>query len=73
MNERETRITQEAEALWREVFGQPPPCRADGAAMLDAILGGLEVPGYDRLNRPHLRDASLTFPRRGQPAAGPRG
>lgn len=67
MDGRDERIAREAEALWREVFGRPPDVHADGSAMLDIIMRNIEPKTYERLNRPHLRDAGLVFPR---PAPG---
>lgn len=64
MDRREDRIAREAEALWREVFGRAPEIAADGAGLLDAIMRNLEVKDYERLNRPHLREAQVVFPRR---------
>jgi hypothetical protein len=60
---REERIREEAAALWRELFGEPPPIRADGDMMLDAIMKGLPDMGYQRLRSPHLRDNDITMPR----------
>jgi hypothetical protein len=63
MRDREDRIFEEASALWRELFGEPPPVRADGAMMLDAILKGLPERGYERLASPHLRPSQIRGPR----------
>lgn len=63
MDGREDRIAREAEALWREVFGEPPSLRADGATLLDIIMRSTEPKSYERLNRPSLRDSGLVFPR----------
>jgi len=52
---REDRIYQEACALWRELYGEPPPIAADGALMLKIIMGSLPDVGYERLRTPHLR------------------
>ncbi|MDD3838448.1 MAG: hypothetical protein WCY15_12920 [Phenylobacterium sp.] len=64
MDGRKERIAREAAALWREVFGQTPDPAADGSDLLDALMQRLEPKHYERLNRPHLRDAELVFPRR---------
>ncbi len=61
---REDRIYQEAAALWRELYGELPPQRADGATMLDLITRGLPSPQYDRLTSPHMRPSSIAFPKR---------
>lgn len=52
---RDERIQEEAAALWRELFGEPPPISADGAMMLDVITKSLPEMGYRRLRSPHLR------------------
>ncbi|HEY9216563.1 MAG TPA: hypothetical protein VIO94_00830 [Phenylobacterium sp.] len=68
MDGRDERIAQEAEALWREVFGEPPAIKADGVTMLDIIMRNAEPAPYERLNRPHLCDSGLYWPK--QPAQG---
>ena len=65
MDGRDERIAYEARALWREVFGEPPARDLDGATLLDGIMHASEPKTYERLNRPHLRDSGLVFPRRG--------
>jgi hypothetical protein len=62
MNMRDQRIYDEAAALWRQVFGEPPPIRADGAMMLDIIMRSLPEQTYDRLRTPQLRPANIAFP-----------
>lgn len=64
MPERDDRIRQEAAALWRNLYGEPPPADADGAALLGLILGGMPAADYDRLSTPHLRPAAIVFPNR---------
>ncbi|HEX2558793.1 hypothetical protein [Phenylobacterium sp.] len=66
MDGREEQIAREAEALWREVFGEPPAVQADGATLLDIIMRSTEPKSYERLNRPYLRDAGLVFPKRAE-------
>lgn len=63
MDHREQKITEEAAALWRELYGEPPPIRADGSAMLDAIMKSLPEKSYDRLRSPHLRPTAISGPR----------
>ncbi|HEV2532678.1 hypothetical protein [Phenylobacterium sp.] len=63
MKNRDQRIQDEAAALWRELFGEPPPIRADGPTMLDAITRSLPQRDYDRLASPHLRPAQIDRPR----------
>jgi len=67
MRDRDQRIEQEAGALWRELFGEPPPIRADGPTLLDVIMRSLPERGYDRLTSPHLRPSQIKGP-----GAGPR-
>lgn len=70
---REDRIYQEACALWRELYGEPPPIAADGALMLDIIMGALPEVSYERLRTPHLRpSAEVVMPRRPGGQADPR-
>lgn len=63
MKGREDRIYEEAAALWREVFGEPPPIRSDGAQMLDLILQNLPDRGYDRMASPYLRPSQISQPK----------
>jgi hypothetical protein len=63
MQERDERIYEEACALWRELFGEPPPMRADGRMLLDVITKGLPERSYDRLASPHLRPSQIAGPR----------
>jgi hypothetical protein len=62
MENREQRIYEEAAALWREVFGEPPPLRTDGQTMLDIIMRSLGESGYDRLRSPFLRPSNIAGP-----------
>jgi len=62
---RDDRIYQEAAALWRELYREPPPIKADGALMLQIITQALPVEGYDRLRIPRLREGDVTLPRNG--------
>lgn len=64
MDGREQRIYEEASALWREVFGESPPPRIDGEAMLELITHSLTEVSYDRLRSPHLRPSTITGPKR---------
>ncbi|HEX4709943.1 hypothetical protein [Phenylobacterium sp.] len=68
---REQRIYEEAAALWREVFDEPPPARASGSAMLDIITRRLGEIAYERLRSPHLRPSTIVGP--GQPKAQDQG
>ena len=60
---RDDRIYEEAAALWRELYSEPPPQHVAGADILRMIVGGLPDPNYDRLASPHLRPSNITFPR----------
>lgn len=60
---RDDRIQEEASALWRELFGEPPPIAADGATMLDVIMKSLPEMGYQRLRSPYLRNDDVVMPR----------
>jgi len=60
---RRRRVYDEAVALWRELYGEPPPIRADGDMILDIIMRGLPEAGYDQIRSPYLRPATLTRPR----------
>jgi hypothetical protein len=60
---REERIYEEAAALWRQLYGEPPPAHLDGSAIIGLIVGGLGEADYGRLATPHLRAQNITFPR----------
>ena len=64
MNGRDTKIYEEAAALWRQLSGEPPPPGADASAVLDLILSGLPESRYERLANPHLRPFNIAFPKR---------
>lgn len=64
MESREQRIYEEATALWREVFGEPPPIRMDGSAMLEIITRCGPELSYERLRSPFLRASTITGPAR---------
>ena len=63
MNGRDDRIYEEAAALWRELFGEPPPIRADGPTLLDVITKALPERPYDRLASPFLRPSQIAGPK----------
>jgi hypothetical protein len=67
MATRDQRIYDEAAALWREVFGEPPPPSVDGSVMLELITRSLGDLSYDRIRSPHLRPSTISGP--GQPKA----
>lgn len=59
---RDDRIYEEAVALWRQLYRDPPP-EADGAQILGMIVGGLADADYNRIQTPHLRPTNITFPK----------
>jgi len=63
MDTRDQRIYDEAAALWRELFGEPAPSRANGPALLEVITRSLGDPNYDRWASPYLRPSTITMPR----------
>jgi hypothetical protein len=63
MSGRDERIHEEAAALWRELFGEPPPVRADGAVMLQIIMRRLPEKRYERMASPYLRPSQISQPR----------
>lgn len=60
---REDRIYEEAVALWRQLYNEPPPSDAGGAELLGLIVGGLADADYNRIQTPHLRPSNITFPK----------
>jgi hypothetical protein len=60
---RDERIYEEAVALWRQLYGEPPPHVAGGAELLGLIVGGLADADYNRIQTPHLRPTNITFPK----------
>ena len=62
MTGRENQIYQEAAALWRELYGEPPPAQASGDMLLDAITRGLPLKDYERLKSPFLRPSNIHNP-----------
>jgi hypothetical protein len=65
MESRDQRIYEEADALWREVFGEPPPAYADGSTLLAILTRRLDEVRYERLRSPFLRPSTIAGP--GQP------
>ncbi|MFC3071369.1 hypothetical protein [Phenylobacterium soli] len=59
MTGRDQKVYEEAAALWREVFGEPPPIRADGATLLDVVMKALPEKGYERMTSPWLRSSQI--------------
>ena len=57
---RDQRVYREASALWIALYGDPPPARMDGLALLEAITANLPEMEYNRLRSPHLRPANIT-------------
>ena len=67
MSGRDTKVYEEAAALWRQLSGEPPPAGADASTMLDLILLRLPETGYERLANPYLRPFNVALPK---PPAG---
>lgn len=65
MMDREQRIYEEAAALWREVFGEAPPLKTDGATLIEIITRCAGDADYQRLHSPFLRASTIVGP--GQP------
>jgi hypothetical protein len=65
MEGRNSKIYEEAAALWRELYGEAPPVH-DGALLLDIITQQLPVTGYTRIRSPYLRPSTITGPRRSE-------
>jgi hypothetical protein len=63
MKTRDEKISAEAAALWRELFGAAPPADADGVSLLGLITGKLPDVRYDRMRSPFLRPSLITRPR----------
>jgi hypothetical protein len=62
MESRDERIYEEAAALWREVFGEPPPARTDPRVILDMIISNVSEASYERLRSPFLRPSTIVGP-----------
>jgi hypothetical protein len=65
MRDRNQKIYEEASALWREMFGEAPPLRADGRTLLDVIMKSLPEHRYQRLASPYLRPSQIKGPKAG--------
>jgi len=66
---RDIKIRSEAAALWAQLHGEPAPEGADGARLLEQILGGLPETTYERLANPYLRPSNIAFPKFGKRVA----
>ena len=62
MQPRETKLYEEAAALWREVCGEPPPNGVSASALLSLAVERARDVGYDRLVSCHLRETAITRP-----------
>jgi hypothetical protein len=62
MEPREQRIYEEAAALWRELFNEPPPPLTDGSTMLKIIMRHAGPQPYQRLHSPFLRPSTIAGP-----------
>jgi hypothetical protein len=64
MSARTARIEAEAAALWRELYGEPPPAEAEAGDMLDLMLQRMPAISYDRLNSPFMHRSGVSWPKR---------
>lgn len=64
MSTRTARLEAEAAALWRELYGEPPPAEADAGEMLDIMLRRMPAISYDRLSSPYMHRAAVSWPKR---------
>ena len=62
MSPRESKIHEEACALWQALFGEPPPAGAEGSKLLELAATGLPAEGYVRLRSPFLRPSTIAGP-----------
>ena len=62
MESRDERIYEEAAALWRELFHEPPPARTDPRVILDMIVSSIGEASYERLRSPYLRPSTIVGP-----------
>jgi len=63
MDARDHRIYEEAAALWRELYGEPPPkALDDGIEMIGLITQSLGETSYVRLRSPFLRPSTIAGP-----------
>jgi hypothetical protein len=61
---REQQIDLEARSLWQAMKSGSPPCGLRGSALIDALVSGADVPGYERLHSPFLRETQISRPPR---------
>lgn len=61
--EREDRIKAEAAALWKALYGEPPPLMTDAETMLAVALRSLPEQRYERLRPDQLRPSNVVLPR----------
>ena len=60
---RDQKIYDEAVALWRQVYGEPPPRGMAGGDLLERLMHDLPETRYARFASRHLRASEITFPR----------
>ena len=60
---RNEKIYKEAAALWRHVYGEPPPRGVDAGRLIERAMNGMPEPRYGRFTSRHLRASNITFPR----------
>ena len=62
MSGRESRIYEEAAALWRTVRGVAPPSDLTAQELLLQVLEQMEADPYDRLNAAERRRRDIVWP-----------
>lgn len=63
MDGQDSRIYEEAAALWRALYDEQPPVK-DGSTLLDMITQSLPATKYERLRSPFLRPSTIVGPKR---------
>ncbi|MBP7651677.1 MAG: hypothetical protein KA744_17640 [Phenylobacterium sp.] len=62
---REPQIDREARGLWQVLKGDDPPDGLHGSDLLAALIFGADIPDYERLHSPYLRDSQISLRRKG--------
>ena len=66
-DQRDQAIYQEALALWRALYDEPPPAVASGSDLLAAVLWAMSERGYSRLTSTSLHHRDIVLPCARQP------
>ncbi|WP_340647287.1 hypothetical protein [Phenylobacterium sp.] len=59
---REQQIDQEARDLWQALKGGTPPEGLRGSELLNVLVSGSDLPSYQRLHSPFLRESQISPP-----------